>query len=89
MVEKMRAIGPSGIGPVERRELSFRSQHKEGGAHVDADITRSFTRILWQAVLQRKDKMMSISNCDISRLVAGKQALNCLIASKKFPPLKK
>jgi hypothetical protein len=75
-----------GVGPVTRRELILGLSNKEGGAHVDADISEKYTNLLASRFFCFKINDVELGPIRISRLVAGKagvELLDCL--DRKFP----
>jgi len=75
-----------GIGPVERRELILGLSNKEGGAHVDADITEKYKNLMASKFFSAKINDVDLGPVNISRLVAGKsgvELLDCL--ERNFP----
>lgn len=75
-----------GIGPVYRRELILGLSNKEGGAHVDADITEKYRNLLASKFFNAKINDKDLGAVNISRLVAGKagvELLDCL--DRNFP----
>jgi len=75
-----------GIGPVERRELILGLSNKEGGAHVDADITEKYKNLMASKFFNAKINDVDLGAVNISRLVAGKagvELLDCL--ERNFP----
>lgn len=78
-----------GIGPFRRRDLILGLANKEGGAHVDADISERYKRVLESKFVYAKINDTNVGALNISRLVAGKagvELLDCL--DKNFPPPK-
>ena len=75
-----------GIGPVERRELILGLSNKEGGAHVDADISEKYKNLMASRFFNAKINNVDLGPVNISRLVAGKsgvELLDCL--DRNFP----
>jgi hypothetical protein len=78
-----------GLGPFGRRELILGLANKEGGAHVDAHITKRYKLLLESKFVQFKINDIDLGPLNISRLVAGKcgvELLDCL--DRNFPASK-
>ena len=76
-----------GIGAVYRRELILGLANKEGGAHVDAEISAKYQRLLESKFFSAKINDKILGPVNLSRMVAGKagvELLDCL--DKNFPP---
>jgi hypothetical protein len=75
-----------GLGPFGRRDLVLGLANKEGGAHVDARITKRYKLLLESKFFQYKIGDKDLGPLNISRLVAGKcgvELLDCL--DRNFP----
>jgi hypothetical protein len=75
-----------GIGRVDRRELILGLSNKEGGAHVDADISEKYQALMASKFFSVKINDKDLGAVNISRLVAGKagvELLDCL--ERNFP----
>jgi hypothetical protein len=76
-----------GIGPVYRRELVLGLCNKEGGAHVDANISAKYKNILESKFLSLKVDNTDLGALSSSRLVTGKAGVELLAClDKNFPP---
>jgi hypothetical protein len=76
------------VGRISRRELILGLSNKEGGAHVDADITEKYQNLLESKFFNIKINDMDPSPVNVSRTVAGKcgvELLDCL--ERNFPGL--
>jgi len=76
-----------GIGPVDRRELILGLSNKEGGAHVDADISEKYQRLIGSKFLSLKINDSDLGAVNVARMVAGRagvELLDCL--ERNFPP---
>ena len=70
-----------GIGPVSRRELILGLSHKEGGTHVDDDISQKYQNVMASKFFTFKLAGTDVPPLSISRLVAGRagvEMLDCL-----------
>jgi hypothetical protein len=75
-----------GVGPVTRRELILGLSNKEGGAHVDADISEKYKNMLASKFINFKINDVDLGPLRVSRLVAGRagvELLDCL--NRVFP----
>lgn len=75
-----------GLGPFARKELILGLTNKEGGAHVDPDITERYKLVLESKFVQFHINDIDVGPLNVSRLVAGKagvELLDCL--DKGFP----
>ena len=75
-----------GVGPVTRRELILGLTNKEGGAHVDADISDKYKNLLASKFFSAKIDDVDLGAIRISRLVAGRagvELLDCL--NRNYP----
>lgn len=74
------------VGPFSRRELVLGLANKEGGAHVDADISAKYRAVLGSQLVRANLNGTDIGALNLSRLVAGKsgvELLDCL--DRNFP----
>ncbi len=74
------------VGPVYRRELILGLANKEGGAHVDDDISEKYKNMLASRFFNVKVSDTAIEPVNVSRLVAGRagvELLDCL--DRNFP----
>jgi hypothetical protein len=74
------------VGPVTRRELFLGLSNKEGGAHVDADISEKYKNLLASKFFSAKINDVDLGAIRISRLVAGRagvELLDCL--NRNYP----
>jgi hypothetical protein len=70
-----------GVGPIYRKELILGLVNKEGGAHVDAEISLKYRQLIESRFVQTKINDVEMGAVNISRLVAGKcgvELLDCL-----------
>ena len=67
-----------GIGPVTRRELILGLSNKEGGAHVDDDISKKYKNLLASEFLSFGIQGTKPGPLNISRLSAGRLGLDLL-----------
>jgi hypothetical protein len=77
-----------GVGPVYRKELILGLANKEGGAHVDADISAKYQLVMESKFLNATINDTDLGALRISRLVAGRagiELLDCL--NRNFPKL--
>ena len=77
-----------GVGPVTRRELILGLSNKEGGAHVDDNISVKYKNLMESRFLNLKVNEHEVQPVNVSRLVAGKCAaelLDCL--ERNFGPI--
>ena len=75
-----------GIGAVTRKELILGLTNKEGGAHVDADISKKYQLLLQSKFLSIKLNDTEVKPVNVSRLTAGRagvELLDCL--DRNFP----
>jgi hypothetical protein len=71
---------------VYRRELILGLANKEGGAHVDDDISEKYKNMLASRFFNVKVRDTAIEPVNVSRLVAGRagvELLDCL--DRNFP----
>jgi len=74
------------VGAVDRRELILGLSDKEGGAHVDGDISEKYMKIMTSKFFNTKVGSGAIEPVSVSRLLAGRagiELLDCL--EKNFP----
>jgi hypothetical protein len=64
-----------GVGPMTRKQLILGLANKEGGAHVDADISEKYKNLLASKFFNTKVGDEAITPVKISRLVAGRSPL--------------
>ena len=76
------------LGAVGRRELILGLANKEGGAHVDPDITLRYRQILESKFVHAKINDVDLGALNVSRLVAGKAGVELLDCLDRNPPPK-
>jgi hypothetical protein len=67
-----------GIGPVTRKEIILGVADKEGGAHVDADISAKYEAILTSKMVVLKAKDVDVEPLRFTRLATGRAGLEML-----------
>jgi len=80
------AILPA-IGPVTRKEMILGLSNKEGGTHVDADISEKYQALLASKFFSFGIAGKSVEPLNLSRLGAGRIGLELLDSIKKNFPM--
>lgn len=78
-----------GLGGFSRREIVLGLANKEGGVHVDSDISKRYQQLMENKSLQVGYSQETVSPLNLSRLMAGQaglELLDCL--DKNFPSAK-
>jgi hypothetical protein len=75
-----------GIGGLSRKEVILGLANKEGGAHVDTDISQKYQQLLASKSLQMGTGT-EVTPLNLSRLMAGQSGVELLDCLKRnFPP---
>jgi hypothetical protein len=67
-----------GVGPVTRKELVLGLSNKEGGAHVDDDISQKYRSLLVSKFFTWNMNGVEVEALNLSRLVAGRIGVELL-----------